>query len=118
MVEITDRNFDKEVLQCKLPVLACFTVEWSPSSYATCLLAEDLVKRYKDIAKCVKINIEESPEVSTRYNVVAVPTILLFQDSQPMKRLIGFQDWPSLKHLVESVSGQKEATKLGNPRVD
>ena len=116
MVQIRNRNFNKEVLKCGLPVLACFTVEWSPSSYITCLLAEELAKKYDGKVKFVKIDMEESPEVSTRYKVVAVPTIVLFRDSQPLKRLIGFQDWRSLKRLVESVTEQKELPYPENRR--
>lgn len=116
IAQITDRNFNKEVLKCELPVLACFAVEWSPSSYITCLLAEELAKKYGGKAKFIKIDIEESPEVSMRYKVVAVPTIVLFQDSQPLKRLIGFQDWWSLKRLVESVTEQKELPYPENRR--
>jgi len=40
MKEITERDFDKEVLECELPVFACFTTEWCHSCYPTCLFAD------------------------------------------------------------------------------
>jgi len=106
MIEIMDRDFDKEVLKCDLPVFACFTTRWCYTCFPTCLFAEDLLNEYDGIVKYVKVDIEESPEVSQRYNIVAVPTILLFQNSQPVKRLLGFQDRRSLRTLLNSVTNE------------
>ena len=107
IVEVTDRNFDREVLKSKLPVLACFEVEWSLSSYATCLFADKLTREYEDKVKFVKMDIEKSPEVSTRYHVIAVPSIFLFKDSQPVKKLLGFQDRRSLRALMNGVTAEE-----------
>jgi len=95
--EINDQNFDKEVLKCELPVLVCFTTKWCHACYPTCLLATDLIDKYNDRVKFIKVDIEESPEIAERYHVVPVPTILLFQGSQPVERLLGFQDRFSLR---------------------
>jgi thioredoxin 1 len=107
IIEITDRNFDSEVLKSKLPVLACFKVEWSLSSCATCLLADKLAQEYEGRVKFIKMDIEKSPEVSTRYHVIAVPTILLFKDSQPVKKLLGFQDCISLRSALNGVTAEE-----------
>jgi len=103
MIEVTERDFDKEVLECELPVFACFTARWCHSCYPTCLFAGELVKEYKGNVKFVRVDIEESPEASARYRVIAVPTILLFKDSQLVERLIGFQNRKSLKRLLGDI---------------
>lgn len=103
MTEITEQDFDREVLKCKLPVFACLTSKWCHSCYPTCLLAEDLTKEYGDRVKFVKVDIEGSPGIAASYHVVAVPTILLFQNSQPVKRLLGFQDRRSLRYVLDKV---------------
>ena len=108
MIEITERNFDKEVLECELPVFACFTTEWCHSCYPTCLFADQLVKEYDGRLKFVRLDTEKNPEIAERYHVIAVPTILLFQESQEVKRLLGFQDRSSLRSLLNNVTDGSE----------
>lgn len=108
MTEITERDFKKEVLKCKLPVFTCFTTKWCHSCYPTCLFADELLNEYDDRVKYVRVDIEESPEVAQRYNVVAVPTILIFKDSQPVKKLLGFQERRSLRALLNSVTNESD----------
>ena len=100
---IMNRDFDKAVLQCKLPVFVCFVTQWCHSCYPTCLLADKLAEEYDGRAKLVKVDIEKSPEVAASYRIIAVPTILLFRDSQVVKKLIGFQDRITLRGLLEIV---------------
>ena len=104
MKEITDRDFDREVLKCDLPVLTCFTTRWCHTCYPTCLFTDEMVEEYKGSMKFVRVDTEESPEVSGQYHVVVVPTILIFKDSQPVKKLLGFQDRSSLRPLLDSVT--------------
>ena len=106
--EINDQNFDKEVLKCELPVLVCFTTKWCQSCYPTCLFATELIEEYNGRVKFVRVDIEESPEIAERYHVIPVPTILLFQDSQPVKKLLGFQDRFSLRDALDSVIAEEE----------
>ena len=108
MVEIAERNFDKEVLECELPVFACFTTEWCHSCYPTCLFADQLVNEYDGRVKFVRLDTEKNPEIATRYHVIAVPTILLLQESQETKRLLGFQDKWSLRRLLNSVVNESD----------
>jgi len=110
-MDITERDFSREVLKCKLPVFACFTTKWCHSCYPTCLSAEELAKDYDGSVKFVRLDIEQSPEVAQRCNVVAVPTILLFQNSQPVKRLLGFQDRQLLRSLLNSATAEEEVQR-------
>ena len=111
MKEITDRDFDKEVLECELAVFACFTTEWCHSCYPTCLFADELVKEYDGSVKFVRLDTETSVKIAESYHVIAVPTILLFQKSQEVKRLLGFQDRRSLRPLLNSVTAGDEAPR-------
>ena len=108
MMEIIDRDFDSEVLECELPVFTCLTTKWCHSCYPTCLFAKELAKNYDGRVKFVEIDIEKSPEVAERYHVIAVPTILLFQDSQLVKKLVGFQERSSLRALLSSATAENE----------
>jgi len=113
MKEVTDKNFENEVLRCKYPVFACFTAEWCRPCYPTCLLATELVKKYTGRVKFVKIDIDRNSEISTKYHIIPLPTILIFRDSQPVKKLVGFQNKRSLKRLIDSVIVEQELPKTG-----
>ena len=109
MNEITDKDFEREVLQCELPVFTCFTAKWCRSCYPTCLLADELVDKYTGRARFAKVDVDKSPELAARYRVTVMPTILVFHNSQPVKKLIGFQDRKSLKRLLDSVIAAVES---------
>jgi len=110
MIEITGRDFDREVLECDVSVFTCFTTEWCQSCYATCLFADQLAREYDRSIKFVRLNMEKNPEIAERYHVIAVPTILLFHNSQVVKRLLGFQDRSSLRTLLSSATAENEKT--------
>jgi len=114
MIDVAERNFDKEVLECELPVFACFTARWCHSCYPTCLLADELVKEYEGSVKFVRVDIEGSPKASAQYHITVVPTILLFKNSQPVEKLLGFQDIKSLKRLMGDITAKKSGTELKN----
>jgi thioredoxin 1 len=116
MMDIAERDFDSEVLKCELPVFACFTAKWCHSCYPTCLFADQLVKEYGGRAKFVRLDIEQNPEIAERYHVIAVPTILLFQNSQPVNRLMGFQELRSLKALLNGVTNESDRLPKRRPK--
>jgi len=115
--EITDQHFDKEVLECELPVFACFTTRWCASCYPTCLFGDELTNEYEGRVKFVKVDVETIPHVSAGYRIIAVPTILIFKDAQPVKTLLGIQDRRSLRALLNSVANESDGLlqqKIGN----
>ena len=124
MTRITAGDFDREVMDCELPVFACFVTRWCHSCYPTCLVTGELAGNYDGRVKFVKLDIEESPEIAQRYNIIAVPTILLFQDSQPVKKLVGFQELKSLRALLNGVTAGNETVvapipeELTSPKID
>jgi thioredoxin 1 len=108
MSDTADRVSDREVLECELPVFICFVTHWCHSCYPTCLIADGLARDYDGRVKFVKVDVEESPEIAERYHVTAVPTILLLQNTQPVNRLLGFQNRRTLISLLNSAAAGKE----------
>lgn len=110
MIEVTDRDFHKEVLECELPVFACFTTRWCRTCYPTCLVAAELTEEYSSRVKFVRIDIEGSAETAERYHITAVPTIIIFQDSQMTKRLLSFQDRSYLRSILDSLVAERDVS--------
>ena len=107
ITETTGQDFDEEVLKSELPVFTCFVAQWCHSCFPTCLLAEELAEKYQGKVKFVKMDTEKSPEISDRYHIVALPSIILFQDSQPVEKLLGYQEKTRLRRLLDALLAER-----------
>ena len=103
MIDITDEDFNKEVKECELPVFACFTTSWCQDCFPTCLVASELIERYDGKVKFVRIDKEKALKISDEYHITVVPSIIIFQDSQIIKKLLGYQDRAVLRNLLDSL---------------
>ena len=109
LTEVTEHNFDEEVLNSDLPVFACFTTSWCRACFPTCFVADELANRYEGRIKFVRIDKEKVPEISAEYRITVVPSIILFQDSQLIKKLLGYQEERALRDLLDALSAGGEA---------
>jgi thioredoxin 1 len=88
-VSVTEQNFDTEVLQAKVPVLADFWAAWCGPCRAIAPAIEEIATEYNGKLKVVKVDVDENPEIAERYQVQSIPTLLLFQEGKAVERLIG-----------------------------
>jgi thioredoxin 1 len=109
LIEVTEQNFDEEVLNSDLPVFACFTTSWCRACFPTCLVADELVNRYEGRIKFVRIDREKVLEISDEYHITVVPSIIFFQDSQMIKKLVGYQEERALRDLLDNLLVGAEA---------
>jgi len=109
LTEVTEQNFDEEVLNSDLPVFACFTTSWCSSCFPTCFVADGLANRYEGRIKFVRIDREKVPKISDEYHITVVPSIILFQDSQMIKKLLGYQKESALRDMLDALSAGVEA---------
>ena len=109
LTELTEQNFDEEVLNSELPVFACFTTSWCHACFPTCFVADELANRYEGRIKFVRIDKEKVPEISDEYHITVVPSIILFQDSQMIKKLLGYQEESALRDMLDTLPAGGEA---------
>jgi thioredoxin 1 len=107
ITETTGQDFNEQVLKSELPVFTCFVAQWCHSCFPSCLFAEELAGKYQGKVKFVKIDAEKSPEISHRYHILALPSIILFQDSQPVKKLPGYQEKTRLSELLDALLAER-----------
>jgi len=88
-VAVTEGNFDSEVLQSTVPVLVDFWAEWCGPCRMVAPTLEAIATEHAGRLKVVKVNVDENPEVSMRYDVRSIPTLILFKQGQIAERLIG-----------------------------
>lgn len=98
---VTDSDFDTLVLQNKLPVLVDFWAPWcGPCKMASPVL-DELSETYKDRVLVAKINVDENPSSSQKYNVMSIPTTILFKDGKEVGRQTGFSGKEAFENLMK-----------------
>ena len=88
-LEITDANFDEIVLKATQPVIVDFWAEWCGPCRVVGPVVEELAKEYDGKAVVGKLNVDNNPEISTKFGIRSIPTILFFKGGQLVDRQVG-----------------------------
>ncbi len=90
-VIITDENFDQEVLQSPIPVLIDFWAVWCGPCRILSPIVEEIAGEYEGKIKVGKLNVDESPEIARKYDVISIPTLILYKNGQIVSHMVGVQ---------------------------
>ena len=87
--QITDTNFDKEVLKSKKLVLVDFWAAWCGPCKMVAPVIDEIADEYKDAVKVVKVNTDENPSTAASYGIRSIPTLLIFNEGHIIDTIIG-----------------------------
>lgn len=98
-----EKNFDEEVINNKGITIVDFWASWCGPCKIFSPIFETVSKKYTDVKFC-KLNVDEdSEEISRKFGVMSIPTIIIFKDGKEIKRNIGFLDEDSLTNILEEL---------------
>ncbi len=89
--KVAEANFIKEVIEAKLPVLVDFTAAWCAPCKQLDPIVTQLAPDWQGKVKVVKLDVDENATITTQYQVMGVPTLMLFKNGKPVERLTVYQ---------------------------
>lgn len=101
VINLTSENFENEVLKSEKPVLVDFWAEWCGPCRMMAPVVEELEKEMGNEVKFAKINIDESPDLAEKYNVMSIPTFKCFKNGTEIGTTVGVQGKGDLIRIIK-----------------
>jgi thioredoxin 1 len=89
LITVTDSTFDESVTGADTPVLVDFWAEWCGPCKMIAPVLEEIASDHKGRIAIAKLNVDENPETARRFDVMSIPTLMVFKGGAPVKRLVG-----------------------------
>ncbi len=90
-VNLTEDNFESEVLKSDQPVLVDFWADWCAPCHRIAPMIEELAREFDGTATIAKLNVDEEPELARRYAIRSIPSLLFFRSGEAVDRIAGVQ---------------------------
>lgn len=103
VIQVTQDNFKKEVLESKLPVLVDFYAVWCGPCKMAAPVLDELAKEHKGKVKIVKVNVDEEQELAKEYQVMSIPTVVSIKDGKEVERKMGFGGKVGYEELLKKM---------------
>ena len=88
VVKLTEKNFEKEVLKAKETVIVDFYADWCGPCKMQSPILDEIAEERSNVKVC-KINVDEEPEITESYNIMSIPTMMVFKNGDKTKEFVG-----------------------------
>jgi thioredoxin 1 len=99
--DVTDQDFEERVLKSDEPVLVDFWAEWCVPCHMVSPVVEEIGQEKGETLRVAKLNIDENPEVTRRYGVMSIPTLMLFKGGEEKARVVGARGKDALLREID-----------------
>ena len=87
--EVSDQNFESEVLNASIPVMVDFWASWCAPCRMLAPVVETVAEQYNGRVRVLKMNIDDNPAIPVKYNIRSIPTLLLFKEGEVKEQIMG-----------------------------
>jgi thioredoxin 1 len=101
VAEVTDEDFEAEVIGADLPVLVQFTADWCGPCRQLAPVLRDIAFEEGDRLKIVQLDVDRNPRTTIAYGVLSTPTLMVFRGGEPVKSMVGAR---AKRRLLEELS--------------
>jgi thioredoxin 1 len=105
VLEITDGNFESEVAKSSVPVLLDFWAAWCAPCRMLTPTVEAIAKDYDGKAKVGKLNVDENNEISAKYGIKGIPTLIIFKNGVEQERVVGATTKDNIARMLDKYTG-------------
>ncbi|HVO43147.1 MAG TPA: thioredoxin [Aggregatilineales bacterium] len=88
--EVTSSNFQEQVLRSEVPVLVDFTADWCPPCKMLEPFIDAIAQKYQSVLNVGKLDTDAHPQIHDQFDVMGLPTLILFKNGLPVERIVGF----------------------------
>jgi thioredoxin 1 len=102
-LQLTDASFDKDVLKSSLPVLVDFWAPWCGPCRMLGPIVEEIAKEYEGKVVVGKMNTDDNPNVASKFNISAIPSMLFFKGGQVVEQMVGVHSKKDIKAKLDGL---------------
>jgi thioredoxin 1 len=102
---VTDASFEADVLKSTKPVVVDFWAEWCGPCRAVSPILDQIGEEYADKISVVKLNVDENPQMAMKYQITSIPAMMVFQNGEVVKTIIGAKPKPALESDLAAFIG-------------
>jgi len=103
VLKLTEKSFENDVVKSNLPVLVDFWAEWCGPCRMITPIVEEIAKELDGKLKVGNVNVDDEQELAARFNIMSIPTLLIFKGGKPVDMIIGAM---SKDHLMQKIKTQ------------
>lgn len=103
-LDVTDSNFEAEVLNSDIPVLVDFWAPWCGPCRALAPTIDQIAQDFQGKVKVFKLNTDENPESAVKFRINSIPNLIFFKDGKPVDQLIGAVDKAKIEDAIAKIS--------------
>jgi thioredoxin 1 len=100
IIDITNENFENEVVKSEIPVLVDFWAEWCGPCRMIAPIVHEIAEQRSDIKVC-KVNVDNNPQLCNKFGIDSIPTLLLFKNGEVAAKSIGYSNKAVLESFID-----------------
>lgn len=103
VLDVTDQNFETEVIKSSTPVLVDFAAEWCGPCKRLAPIIDELAKEFAGKVKMARLDVDENQSCASRFNIMSVPTMIFFKGGKQVDQVVGLVQKKNLEEKIKAL---------------